>query len=36
VIRADRGVMLNKAVRVMDLAKAAGAGKLCLATEKDL
>ena len=35
VIRADRGVMLNRAVRVMDLAKAAGAGKLCLATEKD-
>ena len=35
VIRADRSVMLNKAVRVMDLAKSAGAGKLCLATEKD-
>jgi biopolymer transport protein ExbD len=36
VIRADRAVILNKAVRVMDLAKAAGAGRLCLATEKDL
>jgi len=36
VIRADRRVVLNKAVRVMDIAKAAGAGRLCLATEKDL
>ena len=35
VIRADRAVILNKAVKVMDIAKAAGAGKLCLATEKD-
>jgi len=35
VIRADRAVMLNKAVKVMDIAKAAGAGRLCLATEKD-
>ena len=35
VIRADRSVILNKAVKVMDLAKAAGAGRLCLATEKD-
>jgi biopolymer transport protein ExbD len=35
VIRADRAVILNKAVRVMDVAKAAGAGRLCLATEKD-
>jgi len=35
VIKADRGVILNKAVRVMDVAKAAGAGRLCLATEKD-
>ncbi len=34
VIRADRGVVLNKAVKVMDVAKAAGAGRLCLATEK--
>lgn len=36
VVKADRAVALNKAVRVMDLAKAAGAGRLCLATEKEL
>ena len=36
VIKADRSVILNKAVKVMDLAKAAGAGRLCLATEKGL
>ncbi len=36
VVKADRSVVLNKAVKVMDLAKAAGAGRLCLATEKDL
>lgn len=35
VIKADKAVILNKAVKVMDLAKAAGAGRLCLATEKD-
>lgn len=35
VIKADRTVILNKAVKVMDIAKAAGAGRLCLATEKD-
>ena len=35
VIRADRAVILNKAVKIMDLAKAAGAGRLCLATEKE-
>jgi len=35
VVRADRAVILNKAVKVMDVAKAAGAGRLCLATEKD-
>jgi biopolymer transport protein ExbD len=35
VVKADRSVVLNKAVRVMDLAKAAGAARLCLATEKD-
>ncbi|MFZ5584605.1 MAG: ExbD/TolR family protein [Thermodesulfobacteriota bacterium] len=34
-IKADRRVMLNQAVKVMDLAKAAGAGQLFLATEKD-
>jgi biopolymer transport protein ExbD len=36
VVKADREVILNRAVKVMDLAKAAGAGRLCLATEKDL
>ncbi len=35
VIKADRAVILNKAVKIMDLAKSAGAGRLCLATEKD-
>lgn len=35
VIRADRSVILNHAVKVMDVAKAAGAGRLCLATEKE-
>jgi biopolymer transport protein ExbD len=35
VIRADRAVILNKAVKVLDIAKAAGAGRLCLATEKE-
>ena len=35
VVRADRAVILNKAVKIMDIAKAAGAGRLCLATEKD-
>jgi biopolymer transport protein ExbD len=36
VIKADRQVILNQAVKVMDLAKAAGAAKLFLATEKEL
>lgn len=36
VIKADRGVILNKVVKVMDQVKYAGAGRLCLATEKDL
>ncbi len=36
VVRADRTVVLNKAVKIMDIAKAAGAGRLCLATEKEL
>ena len=35
VIRADRAVILNKVVKVMDIAKAAGAERLCLATEKN-
>lgn len=34
IIKSDRSVILNKVVKVMDLAKAAGAGRLCLATEK--
>ncbi|MCG8568033.1 MAG: biopolymer transporter ExbD [Desulfobacterales bacterium] len=36
VIKADRAVILNKAVKVMDIAKAAGASRLCLATEKGI
>jgi len=36
VIKADRSVILNKVVKVMDVAKSAGAGRLCLATEKDI
>lgn len=36
VVKSDRRVILNKAVKVMDIAKAAGADRLCLATEKDL
>jgi biopolymer transport protein ExbD len=35
VIQADRSLVLNTAVRVMDVAKAAGAGRLVLATEKE-
>jgi biopolymer transport protein ExbD len=35
VVRADRAAILNKVVKVMDVAKAAGAGRLCLATEKE-
>jgi len=35
IIKADRSVILNKAVKVMDMAKAAGANRLSLATEKD-
>lgn len=34
VIKADRTVILNKVVAVMDVAKAAGARRLCLATDK--
>ncbi len=34
VIKADRSVILDKAVNVMDIVKAAGAGKLVLATER--
>jgi biopolymer transport protein ExbD len=35
IIKADRSVILNKAVKVMDMAKAAGANRLSLATEKN-
>ena len=35
VIKADRRVILNKVVKVMDIAKAAGANRLFLATEKE-
>lgn len=35
VIKADKSVILNKAVRVMDVVKAAGADRLVLATERD-
>jgi len=36
VVKADRSVILNHAVKVMDVAKAAGAERLVLATEKEL
>ncbi|MFH2059252.1 MAG: biopolymer transporter ExbD [Pseudomonadota bacterium] len=36
VVKADKTIVLNKAVRVMDIAKAAGASRLCLATQKGL
>jgi len=35
IIKADRSLILNKAVKVMDMAKAAGASRLSLATEKE-
>jgi len=35
VIKADKSVILDKAVKVMDIAKAAGAEKLVLATERE-
>ena len=35
VIKADKAVILNKAVRVMDVVKAAGDDRLVLATEKE-
>ncbi len=34
IVKSDRNVILEKAVRVMDIAKDAGAEKLCIATEK--
>ncbi len=36
VVKADKTIILNTAVNVMDIAKAAGASRLCLATEKAL
>lgn len=35
MVKADRVVELSRAVKVMDLAKAAGAERMCLATEKE-
>ncbi|HMA66748.1 MAG TPA: biopolymer transporter ExbD [Desulfosalsimonadaceae bacterium] len=35
VVKSDRSVVLNKAVKVMDVVKAAGAARLCLATERE-
>ncbi len=35
MVKADRLAEVNRAVKVMDLAKAAGADRLCLATEKE-
>lgn len=35
IIKADREIVLNKAVKVMDIAKTAGAERLCIATEAD-
>jgi len=36
MVKADRSVTVDKVVKVMDVAKAAGAGRLVLATEKPL
>jgi len=36
MVKADRSVTVGKVVKVMDVAKAAGAGKLVLATENPL
>ena len=36
IVKADREIMLNKAVKVMDIAKTAGAERLCIATEADI
>lgn len=35
ILKADREIILNKAVKVMDIAKSAGAGRICIATEPD-
>jgi biopolymer transport protein ExbD len=36
IVKADREIILNKAVKVMDIAKTAGAERLCIATDTDL
>ena len=36
MVKADRSAIVDKVVKVMDVAKAAGAGRLILATEKPL
>ncbi|MEW5804055.1 MAG: biopolymer transporter ExbD [bacterium] len=36
IVKADRGIILNKAVKVMDIARKAGAERLCIATDGDL
>jgi len=36
VVKADREVLLNHVVKAMNMAKAAGAERLCLATEKEM
>ena len=35
ILKADREIILNKAVKVMDIAKSAGAERLCIATETE-
>jgi biopolymer transport protein ExbD len=34
-VKADRQIVLNRVVKVMDIIKSAGAGRLCIATERD-
>jgi len=34
-VKADRQIVLNRVVNVMDIIKSAGAGRLCIATERD-
>jgi len=34
-IKADRQTILNKVINIMDITKSAGAGRLCIATEKE-
>ncbi|MEW6378270.1 MAG: biopolymer transporter ExbD [bacterium] len=35
IVKADREIVLNRAVKVMDIAKKAGAERLCIATDRD-